>query len=37
MSATIIAADDAPDVAELIRQRFRRELRQPIAVAFGSR
>jgi hypothetical protein len=28
MSASIIIIDDEPDVAELFRQRFRREARQ---------
>ena len=28
MSASIIVVDDEPDVAELFRQRFRREARQ---------
>ena len=28
MSASIIVVDDEPDVAELFRQRFRREERQ---------
>jgi CheY-like chemotaxis protein len=32
MSASILVVDDEPDVAELFRQRFRRETRQGIYV-----
>jgi CheY-like chemotaxis protein len=32
MSPGILIADDQPDVAELFRQRFRREARQGIYV-----
>jgi hypothetical protein len=37
MSASIIVVDDEPDVAAMFRQRFRREARQPIAVAVRTR
>ena len=32
MSASILVVDDEPDVAELFRQRFRREVRQGLYV-----
>ena len=32
MSVSILVVDDEPDVAELFRQRFRREARQGIYV-----
>ena len=39
MSVSILVVDDEPDVAELFRQRFRREVRQGLYVlhfaAFG--
>ena len=32
MSVSIMVVDDEPDVAELFRQRFRREVRQGLYV-----
>ena len=32
MSVSILVVDDEPDVAELFRQRFRREVRQGLYV-----
>ena len=36
MSVSIMVVDDEPDVAELFRQRFRRETRQGTYVMYGN-